>query len=224
MSDKRKMTYTISQLKRLCLEAERLFRRDQLSDRTSCLEIFRQAIITQEPEAWRALMDIYRPQVEAWIRRHSLFPNLNTPLTDLSAQVFSRFWQALTPKRFRQKQPWTLLQLMAYLHRTVESVIHDSFRTQAATWVSLDSVQQGAPDNIASLIARMDREETWRQVQSALKDDAERLVVELVYRQGMTPREVAASNRDMFPNATAVYRVQSRIIRRLRRRLMNADG
>jgi len=140
-------------------------------------------------------------------------------MEDLSAQAFSRFWQALTPERFRLKQPWTLLQLMAYLHRTVESIIHDSFRAQATAWVSLDSVQQGAPDNTVALIARMDCEETWRQVQSALKDDAERLVIELVYRQGMTPREVAASNRDIFPDVTMVYRVQSRVIRRLRRRL-----
>jgi len=213
------MAYTIPQLKRLCLEAEQLFRRNQPSDRASCLEIFRRAIISQEPEAWRALMDIYHPQVEAWIRRHPLSSKLNAPMEDLSAQAFSRFWQALTPERFRLKQPWTLLQLMAYLHRTVESIIHDSFRAQATAWVSLDSIQQGAPDNTVALIARMDCEETWRQVQSALRDDAERLVIELIYRQGMTPREVAALHSDIFPSVTNVYRVQSRVIRRLRRRL-----
>ena len=213
------MAYTIPQLKRLCWEAEQSFRRNQTPDRAACLALFRRAIISQEPEAWRALMDIYRPQVEAWIRRHPRWPEVNVPVEDLSARVFSRFWQALTPARFRQKQPWTLPQLMAYLLRTTESVIHDALRTQATTWVSFDDVQHGAPDNSAELIERVDREEMWRQVQSALKGDAERLVVELVYCQGMTPREVAASYRELFPDATAVYRIQSRVIRRLRRRL-----
>jgi len=216
------MTYTILQLKRLCLEAEQLFRRNQPSDRASCLEIFRRAIISQDPEAWRALVDIYRPQVQVWIRRHPLCSKLDVAVEDLCAQVFSRFWQALTPARFRQKQPWTLCQLMAYLLRTTESVIHDAFRTQDAAWVSFDDVQHGSPDNSAKLIERMDREEAWRQVQSALKDDAERLVIELLYRQGMAPREVAASNSDLFPDVTVVYRIQSRVIRRLRRQL-NSD-
>jgi len=210
------MSFSLTTLLQRCLQAEQAFRRGERSDRSACLEIFRRAILLREEEAWSALLSVYRPQVASWLRRQARFYRAPVALPDLVDMVFSRYWKTMTPERFERRSPWSMLQIMAYLRRTTASTLHDACRFQKS-WVNLKDSAKTDPPADEWVLGQMERERFWDAVQKELKDDQERLAIELVYRQGLRPREVARDHPDTFPDAHVVHVVLNRVIRRLRR-------
>ncbi len=215
------MLFSLTNLLQRCLQAEQAFHRGEHSNRSACLEIFRRAIILREEEAWSALFTVYRPQVESWLRRHPRFYRSTVALPDLVDMVFSRYWKAMTPERFERRSPWSMLQIMAYLRRTTESTLHDVCRFQRPREDLIELSSKTDPPADELVLGNMGKEQLWKSVQEALQDDQERLAIELVYRQGWYPREVAHEYPDIFPDVHLVYVVLNRVIRRLRRHWNN---
>ena len=56
-------------------------------------------------------------------------------------------------------------------------------------------------------------------IREHVDDPAERLLLDLVYRQGLAPAEIAQQHPDMFADVKQVYRIHERLLKRARRAL-----
>jgi len=69
-------TLPLPQLLLACHEHLGRFRRGADNDPRFCLELFRRAIDAQDPEAWRGLVDLYRPLLLARLQQRGITPDL----------------------------------------------------------------------------------------------------------------------------------------------------
>ena len=206
-------------LRTRCLEAEKAYRQGKSLDRSPCLELFRLAIVLRNDDAWAILLEIYHPQVATWVNGHPLRYQVLETTETLVHHAWTRFWHALSPKRFAQREGWTLPHLMLFLKRCVDSAVRDAARRERRKRriIPLEDVNPSVPNPSTDILQRMSREELWDAIVPLLKDDRERLVMELRYRQGIPPRKIIALYPDVFLDAEEVSRILRNIIRRLKR-------
>jgi len=202
---------SLESLVQCCAEETAKFRRREEYDPRPCLELFRRAIVLQDQAAWKAVYQHYRLQVLAWVRRHWAYSNQAEPAEALVNEAFSRFWQAMTPQRFARLQ--TLGGIMAYLRRCVDSAVREAYRRTSREQL-LDGQIKSFPE---APTERLRREELWCFVFGQLRDEKERVVVDLSFRQGLPPRKIFAERRDLFSSVREVYQVKRNVLARLRR-------
>jgi hypothetical protein len=91
-------------------------------------------------------------------------------------------------------------------------------RRQAA--VSIDDMPADAPvsdDPSAAVVGQIAGRELWQTVEQELRDESERLVAQLSFISGLSPREIYARHADRFAEIEEVYRVKRNVVDRLRR-------
>ena len=194
-----------------CAEETIKFRRREHYDPRPCLELFRRAIVLQDQAAWEAVYRHYRLQVLAWVRRHWAYPLQSEPTEALVNEAFRRFWHAMTPQRFARLR--TLGGIMAYLRRCADSAVIDAHRRKLKEL----PLQGRAKGHYEGLTERLRREELWHFVSDQLRDERERVVVDLSFKQGLAPRKIFAERRDLFSSVQEVRRIKRNVLDRLRR-------
>ncbi len=206
-------------LRTKCLEAEKAYRQGMSPDPSPCLELFRRAIVLEDNDAWAILMEIYHSQVAIWVNGHPLRYQVLETTEALVHHAWTRFWHALSPERFAHREGWTLPHLMLFLKRCVDSEVRDAARRERRDRriIPLEDANPSVSSPAADILRRMSREELWRAIAPLLKNDRERLVMELRYRQGIPPQKIIALYPDMFTGAGEVSQILRNIIRRLKR-------
>src|SRR5947209_3592719 len=188
---------------------------------TSGMELFRRAICEREDQAWTSIVEQYSGTVLAAIRRHSASYQLHEDNIYWINWSFQRFWTAIGPDRFGQFTE--LASILGYLRTCAVSVLVDDLRAlRRAQFAPIHETSPECavePDHGDLVSGRVDGAALWAAVLEALVSDTERLVAQLSFVGGLSPREIFARHSDRFASVEDVYRVKRNVVDRLRSKL-----
>jgi RNA polymerase sigma factor (sigma-70 family) len=173
-----------------------------------CLELFRRALVAQDPAAWTAVYAQYHALVRYWLGR------VADP-EDLIQETFTRFNRAATAERLAQGHFPTLGNLLAFLRRIAINLRINQARQDE---------RKRRAEQAWSEIHTGTASEDWEQVERrqladyilGLLQDEERLVLRLTYEFDLPPREIAKRYPQHFQDVDEVNRIKERIKKRLR--------
>lgn len=211
----------IQELARRCSEETNKFLKQAVSNDRFCLELFRRAIIRRDDDAWSCVYQQYAPLVLTWVTQHqSVAPYLgqdgSAPLVNAA---FAKFSQALTPAKMENFG--SLAAILKYLKMCVHSVVADEVRTRQARQheETLEGIEyEPASDDLADdVVAAISAQGVWQVIQEELNGEDERILIYLVYVQGMKPGEISSQQPRLFPTVDDVYRIKRNVLERLRR-------
>lgn len=213
----------------LCLrcreETERFFLRQE-TDPRYCFELFRRAIITSDQFAWDCLYHRYYRLVSSWVERHPLYQMLNEDTDMLVNLAFEKMWSVLSAEKFTHFLE--LKALLRYLQLCVHSVMVDLSRGRERT-TGLEQAHHEAladspvnepftiPAPEAQVAERMQSAELWGLLESRIKNEKERHVLEGMFVLALKPAEVFALYPGSFQDVREVYQVRDNLLARLRR-------
>lgn len=212
---------SVTDLARCCAEETRKFLQQSASDDRYCLELFRRAIVWRDDDAWACIYQQYAPLVLTWVHQHPgaavlLGHDGSAPLVNAT---FAKFAQALTPAKMDHFN--ALAAILKYLKMCVHSVIADEVRARQARQYeeTLETIEQepSTEDPAENVVSHLSAQSLWQVVQEELNGDDERLLVHLIYVQGMKPGEICAQHRQTFPQVEDIYRIKRNVLERLRR-------
>jgi DNA-directed RNA polymerase specialized sigma24 family protein len=204
-----------------CVEQMERFRQEHTNDPTPCLLLFRKAILHRDPCAWEALVVVYRPHIQRWIRKRG-FSADTSHLDELVQEAIVRFWRAYSPKQLAQAR--SLAETLRYWQDCAGSAYLDWVRRHCGDPASLDTEERG----IVSVRPTEDLPQTtlthgearahlWRVVNAQCLDEVDRRLVHAVFVEGLRPRQVFLENRGLFSSVNDVYKRLRNIKDRLRR-------
>jgi RNA polymerase sigma factor (sigma-70 family) len=219
--------YTVEELCSRCREQIQRFRRNETTDDSFCMEVFRRAVDANDQDCWAQLQNIYRQQVMGWCRRASSQSQVSTE--DLVDLTWERFWSNFNSRKLERAENTAAVQ--RYLKLCALSAATDAARDEARS-VSLDRQRQTpsgegaalgdslvdqAPTPEERVTDEASRRSLWELVQRQLTSDQERALVYLKYELGLKSGEIQQSRPDLFPTVNDVYRVTRNLLDRLRR-------
>lgn len=177
-------------------------------------ELFCQAILHQNGEAWADIHRRYRLLLIAWVCRSGA--RISEDHADIADQALARAWAALTPERFADFP--TLARLLSYLHTCVTTTIIDCIRAQATNervLLEQDTNPSNTPEQI--VIADLDRHAVWRIALGVAATPAERVALVESFAYCLPPRAIHVRHPQLFPDVTAVYSTKRNLFERLQR-------
>ena len=204
-----------------CLVQMERFRQERANDPTPCLLLFRKAILHRDPVAWEALVTVYRPYVQRWIRRRGFAADTGH-LNELVQESLVRFWRAFTPEQLARAH--SLSEILRYWQDCAGSAYLDWLRRGRNTPDSLDEddgepMPKGpVPDALPRDLVRAEaRNRLWRIVDELCQDEADRIVAHRIFVEGQKPRDVFREDVAHFESIEQVYKRLRNLKDRLRR-------
>jgi DNA-directed RNA polymerase specialized sigma24 family protein len=212
---------TLAGVAHRCTQETALFFQRQSYDPRYCFELFRRAITDRDQHAWELVYAQYRSLVTGWVERHSAFPDSGEEIQYFVNRAFEKMWVALTPDKFSHFSD--LKSLLRYLQMCVHSAILDQVRLAERSVVGVHvegAVAEGKANSPVlenHALARVHRQELWREINARLHNEKERRVVYGSFILALKPRELCAQFRETFRDVDEVYRVKENVLARLRR-------
>ena len=204
------------ELARRCREETFRFLRGEGSDERFCFEIFQQAVVGRNDDAWEAILGQYRGIVLAYVSQHTAAATLHEPEDYWINRAFQRFWSAVTAERFNRFPD--LAALLKYLKLCVHSVLMDEVRARRAASSSFDDLPEAAASTNAEgeVLGQLAGAQLWAAISRELQNDAETHVVYLTFAHDLKPSDIAAQHPSLFASVADVYRVKRNVMERLR--------
>ncbi len=199
-----------------CAEETGHYYRRQDSDPQFCFELFRRAILVGSAAAWDALMAVYRPQIERWIRQMDVLDARK--IEDLAQEAALRFWRAYGAASFARARG--LADVLAYLRDCTRAAVLDDLRRPdpASRLTPLDEGIPASPVPAERDLAQEGpRLALWRCVSGHCRDEADYLLARCVFVEGCRPKEVYVENPQWFARQAEVYQRLRNLKDRLRR-------
>ena len=210
----------VSKISHNCRRENQRFLEAGEHDARYCLELFRRAFIFSSEEAWQAIYTCYEEQVRRWIRSHPSFSFCHEDADYFVNMAFAKFWQAITPEKFL-KFP-TLGHILQYLKTCVAGAILDHLRHKEKQEKLELSMSVKLTEDV--VLEKMTQDNLWVWVQNQLKNDQEKLVMHRKFLFDMPPRDIYATNPELFPEGiNEIYRILENVLRRLRRNVISKD-
>jgi hypothetical protein len=194
-----------------CAEATRRYLRRQPCEPHFCYALFRRAVETGATVVWESLLQIYAPLLEHWVYRHPRYPQTYETPEFFVNGAWARFAQYMTPDKFYRSRD--LAAVLAYLKLCVHSEIEGYVALLAPAEASIDEHDIAAP-TAAPLV---EASQFWGMVTARLKNAKEACVMDGLYREGLTPRDLYARAADDFRDVREIYRIAENVLARLRR-------
>jgi hypothetical protein len=182
---------------------------------SSCLELFRRAIVEDDHEARLWVQHCFGGLMGGWLHCHpqrEAACHLQSEETYM-ALAFERFWQASTSN---QRLAFNrLAAALQYLHASLHGAIMDTLRANAR----LREVPLPRPGLADEPYAEdpLESQPLWESIQPLLVNERERRIFYLLYCCGLKPREVVIRCPQEFAEVKEIYRLNINIIERLRR-------
>jgi DNA-directed RNA polymerase specialized sigma24 family protein len=204
-----------------CLTQMERFRQERANDPTPCLALFRKAILHRDPVAWEALVTVYRPHVQRWIRRRGFAADAGN-LDELVQESLVRFWRAFTPEQLARAH--SLAEILRYWQDCATCAYFDWLRRGRNTPDSLDETGDGPmpkkpiPDALARGLVRDEaRKRLWQVVDEQCQDEADRILAHCIFVEGQRPGDILRKYPDHFESIGQVYKQLRNLKDRLRR-------
>ena len=195
------------------------FRATSANDPTPCIEIFRHAIYRRAPDAWEALIAIYRPYVERRIL--SLVTVDPQTLEDLTQQTIMRFWRAYTPDRLARAH--SLAEILRYWQDCATTASRDWMRRNRRKPPpdTSDDLPEDALVSRASVPADSEQaaanRRLWELVRSTCHDELDLYIAHRMFVEGQKPRDLFLERAADFGSKENVYQRVRNLKDRLRR-------
>ena len=178
-------------------------------------ELFRQAILHRNPDAWAAIHTRYHSLLVSWAYHNSAQGCLELP-TDIADRALARAWAALTPDRFAEFP--SLASLLSYLRTCVKTTAIDIARSQAASeraWQQIDADVPMTPEQL--ILDKLDNEALWQFVIGLATTPCDRITLIESCIYGLPPRAIQARHPMLFPDVESVYTTKRNLFNRLQR-------
>ena len=204
-----------------CAAQMERFRQERANDPTPCLLLFRKAILHRDPVAWEALVAVYRPYVQRWIRRRGFAADAGH-LDELVQESLFRFWRAFTPEQLARAH--SLAEILRYWQDCATCAYFDWLRRGRNTPDSLEEAdgepirKDPIPDALPRDLVRAEaRGRLWQIVAEQCQDEADRIVAHRCFVEGQKPRDVLRENPEHLESIEQVYKRLRNLKDRLRR-------
>lgn len=207
-------------VRRCSEETEKFFQRVSYDPRY-CFELFRRAIEDRSQRAWDYVYRQYRSIVAGWIKRHESFRGSGEEVQYFVNRAFEKMWSAMSPEKFGQFP--TLKAVLRYLQMCVHSAIIDEVRSSGPATNDVDDDMLSYYDDGDTSAAedealdKLYQEKVWREVETRLNDEKERVVVYGSYVLALKPSRLYEQFSDTFDDVNDVYRVKENVLARFRR-------
>ena len=199
---------------RQCEEETHKYRAKLHADTRYCYELFRRALLVNVQDAFTHVFRVFRPLVEHWVRSNRLFTATGEPVADpFVSDAFLRLYRALRGEQFLRFA--SLESILKYLQLCTGTSILSQLRylRKSALEVDLDDELQNLPTETPD--EPVTSGQMWQQVNSLLLDPKDRRLIDLRFRQGLSPAEIVAR----FPLEWTSTREVSIALQRICRRL-----
>lgn len=198
------------------------FRQEHANDPAPCLTLFRRAILHRDPAAWEALLSVYRPYVQQWVRRRGIVTDPDI-VDELVQEATIRFWRAYTPAHFAQAR--SLADILRYWQDCATCACLDWLRRGRNAPDALDETDNGpltarvliSDGPQQDLIQAEARNRLWQLVAGQCQNEADRIVAHRIFVEGRKPREVFREASQHFQSIDQVYKRLRNLKDRLRR-------
>lgn len=204
-----------------CAAQMERFRQERTNDPTPCLLLFRKAIMHRDPLAWEALVSIYRPHVQRWVRGRGFTADVNLQ-DELVQEALIRFWRAYTPQQLARAH--SLAEILRYWQDCTASACFDWLRRSRN---APDSFEAADDDPVSetrvtdALQKNLERSEArgqlWQVVAELCQDETDRLIVHRIFVEGQKPRDLLQEQPDRFESIKHIYKRLRNLKDRLRR-------
>ncbi len=185
-------------------------------------ELFRRAIVLRDEDAWSAIYEMYSSVVADWISTRTISIN---DVELIIADVFARFWSAITPERFASFPSMSIL--LVYMRQVAKSVFVDFLKDARTAEIPifayteshvLEQVLQveSNVDVESEAIQAITQKELLTYVGSLFRDKKERLVVLLSLSNEYKPADIYSKYSHLFESIDEVYSIKYNALRRLR--------
>ena len=178
-------------------------------------QLFRQAIVEGNADAWATIADRYRRQMIAWANHCCARLPIHEPPTDIADQALARAWGALSAARFESFP--NLAAFLAYLRTCVMATTIDHAREQSARMRNeqLAQIEALAVPLEQAVLEQLHQAELLRLILSTTKNEQEQLLVRESLLYALPPRAIYARHPDQFANVAVVYRMKCNLFKRL---------
>ncbi len=180
-------------------------------------QLFRQAIVEGDADAWATIADRYRRQMVAWANQCCARMPIHEPPIDIADQALARAWFALSSARFEAFP--SLAAFLAYLRTCVMATAIDHAREQSARVRNeqLANMKAVAVSLEQTVLEKLQQAELWGLIVSMAKSELEHLLVRESLIDALPPRAIYTRHPDQFANVAMVYRMKRNLFKRLQR-------
>lgn len=180
-------------------------------------QLFRQAIVTGNADAWGTIADRYRQQMIAWANQCCARMPIHELPADIADQALARAWAALSSAQFEAFP--SLAALLGYLRTCVMSTAIDHVREQKsrARNEHLVQIEAATVSLEQAVLEQLQQAELWRLILSMAKGEQEQLLVRESLIDALPPRAIYARHPEQFVDVATVYRLKRNLFKRLQR-------
>jgi len=136
-------------------------------------QLFRQAIVMGDADAWATIVDRYRPQMIAWANHCCARMPIHELPADIADQALARAWAALSSARFEAFH--SLAALLGYLRTCVMTTAIDHAREQKsrARNEDLTNIETATVSLEQAVLEQLQQAELWCLIVSIAKGELE---------------------------------------------------
>jgi hypothetical protein len=182
------------------------------------VELFRRAIIQQDPHAWAILYQQFSPFILVFLTRlHAAEMPGCKSTTGLVEKTMMAVAHNLTAEKLTRLG--TLVALLSYCKVCLFSVITEAQRSQvllerAGTMTSAeaDAHPPVPPDYRQAVTSSSAGEALWQLLEQELPSQDEQQLCSLLFVQGLSAQEICDLDRERFPDVETVYQREAAII------------
>jgi len=187
-------------------------------DERFCFELLRRALVERQEAAWSLVLAQYENLVRSWSLQHPYFVESELELDESVSRSFLAWWQNVRGDRFGHDFG-TVGALLAYLKQCVHTTIATERRAQERRRRLAAKAAAAARADVTprTSLPEETQERLWRTVLAVARTAQEQVLVELMYRNDLPPREVTRQRPDLFADVADVYRTRRNLLDRLRR-------
>jgi DNA-directed RNA polymerase specialized sigma24 family protein len=188
---------------------------EDVGDDLEGYQLFRQAIVDRNPDAWATIADRYRRLLVAWANHCCARMPIYEPPADIADRALARAWAALAPAQFGSFP--NLAALLAYLRTCVTATSIDYAREQADTMRTEQLARQTALSAPLeqSVLRKLHQAELWDLILETTMTDQEQLILRESLVYALPPRLIYACHPDQFADVADVYRIKRNLFKRL---------
>lgn len=208
-----------------CAEAVEDFYRNLPNDERYCLEIFRRALMDDNNDAWIALQEQFRGYLLFWFRRSKLRMKALQVDSEQNyvSDTFDHLWgwgkrqrtgAATLEDSTYQIEFTSLRSALTFLKKCLHNLILDRLRADERRRIV--PLPENDPPTSFPHDERLQQQEFWRAVNTVLTNERERRIIQLLFEQGLKPRQILERCPDEFNNIKEIYRLTRNAMDRLK--------